>query len=132
MAPIAIRWDTPLLSTSSVTAAEHYRDGIAALVSGGTHAGGLLTAAIHCDGEFVMAHVGLAVSRALAGEPYLAPDMLPGTVERGERQHAEIVGAWLRGDAQRAADLRREHLIEFPGDVLVVWLAALKPGRGGR
>jgi hypothetical protein len=129
MSPIAIRWDTPLLSTSSLTAAEHYRDGIAALVSGGAHAGGLLAAAVSCDAGFVLAHVGLAVSRALTGEQYLSPDVPPGAVERGERQHAEIVDAWLRGDVRRAADLRREHLVEYPGDVLVVWLAALPPGR---
>jgi hypothetical protein len=129
MSPIAIRWDTPLLSTSSLTAAEHYRDGIAALVSGGAHARGLLAAAVRCDAGFVLAHVGLAVTRTLAGEPYLVPEIPSGTVERGERQHAEIVRAWLRGDVRRAADLRREHLLEYPGDVLVVWLAALPPGR---
>jgi hypothetical protein len=124
MSPIAIRWHTPLLSTSSLTAAEHYRDGIAALVSGGSHAEGLLAAAVSCDAGFVLAHVGLAVSRALAGELYVAPNVPAGAVARGERQHAEIVGDWLRGDVSRAADLRREHLAEYPGDVLVVWLAA--------
>ena len=43
---------------------------------------------------------------------------------RGERQHQEIIRAALRGDVAHAADLRRVHLLEFPGDVLIVWLPA--------
>jgi hypothetical protein len=125
MSPIVIRWKTPPLSTSSLTAARQYREGIAALVSSRAHADRLLAAAVTADPSFVLARVGLAVSRTLAGGPYLPPDVPFGSVERGERQHAEIVGAWLRGEARRAADLRREHLLEFPGDVLVVWLPAL-------
>ena len=41
---------------------------------------------------------------------------------RGERQHLEVVRALLGDDPGRADDLRREHLAEFPGDLLVVWL----------
>ena len=46
-------------------------------------------------------------------------------MSRGERQHVEVVHAALSGDTCRADDLRREHLLEYPGDLLVVWLPAM-------
>ena len=36
----------------------------------------------------------------------------------------------LAGDCRHARDLRREHLLEFPGDLLIVWLPVLS--RDGR
>ena len=45
---------------------------------------------------------------------------------RAERQHREVVHTTLAGDVRHAADLRREHLLEFPGDVLIVWLPVLR------
>jgi hypothetical protein len=62
----------------------------------------------------------------MAGGPVTAPSAPAADLARGERQHAEIVAAWLRGETLRAADLRREHLADYPGDVLVVWLPALR------
>ena len=50
-------------------------------------------------------------------------------MQRGERQHVEIVNTALAGGATHAADLRREHLLEFPGDLLIVWLPVLQPRR---
>jgi hypothetical protein len=118
------RWDGPPLSTSSSLAADRYLAGIAALVSGTGHADRLLTAALDADPGFVLAAVGRAVSRVVDGGAYEAVVVAPGTTSRGERQHVEIVHAQLSGDRARANDLRREHLLEFPGDLLVVWLPA--------
>lgn len=106
----------------------HYRDGIAALVSGIANADQLLNAAIAIDPGFVLAHVGLAVSRVVAGGAYVPSAIPPRAICRGERQHAEIVSTMLTGDRRHAADLRREHLVEFPGDLLIVWLPALRGG----
>ena len=123
-----VRWEGPPLSTASVEATAHYRHGIAALVSGIANAEQSLDAAIAIDPGFVLAHVGLAVSRVVDGEPFV-PWVLPGSgIGRGERQHAEIVRTMLTGDRRHAADLRREHLLEFPGDLLIVWLPALGGG----
>ena len=41
---------------------------------------------------------------------------------RGERQHVETVRVWQAGDLRHAHDLRREHLLEFAGDLFVVVL----------
>jgi hypothetical protein len=130
MTPNAIRWEVPPLSTASVQAAIHYRDGIAALVCGSANAARLLAAAVALDPEFVLAKVGLAVSQVVDGDRYVAL-ALPATIGRGERQHAETVQTALTGDPGHAADLRREHLLEFPGDVLIVWLPVLQSGHVG-
>ena len=75
----------------------------------------------------MLAHVGLGVSRFVAtGVAYAPPAVAP--AGRGERHHAEIVRAWLTGEHRRGVDLRREHLVEYPGDVLIVWLPALTAG----
>lgn len=47
------------------------------------------------------------------------------TTTRRERQLAEIEDSAHRGDVDRALDLAREHLVEFPGDTDVRELAAL-------
>jgi hypothetical protein len=117
-------WSTLPLSTTSAEAAVRYRRGIAALVAGISHAEELLAEAVALDPDFFLAHVGVAAAKAAAGEPYAAPGQR-GRPLRGERQHGEIVEAALAGDRRRAAHLRREHLLEFPGDLLIVWLPTL-------
>jgi hypothetical protein len=122
----AVHWEGPPLSTLSVEASNHYRHGIAALVSGVANSDQLLNAAITIDPGFVLARVGLAVSRVVGGDSY-SPSAIPTSdIGRGERQHVEIVTTMLTGDRRHAADLRREHLLEFPGDLLIVWLPVLR------
>ena len=116
-------WNGPPLTTTT-TAADLYRDGIVALVSGLTHADRLLDAALAADPSFALAAVGRAVCRVLGGDPY-APVVPAGAITCGERQHIEVVHAALTGDTGRAGDLRREHLLEYSGDLLVVWLPAM-------
>ncbi|MET0324976.1 MAG: hypothetical protein ABW219_07125 [Ilumatobacteraceae bacterium] len=131
MTPNAIRWEVPPLTTTSVEAAIHYRDGIAALVAGIASADQQLLAATTIDPGFLLAHIGRAVADATGGAPYVPPPTSSSLVTRGERQHAEIVAVTLCGDVHRARDLRREHLLEFPGDLLIVWLPMLaRPGGG--
>jgi hypothetical protein len=127
MTPNAIGWEAPPLSTKSVDAAIRYRDGITALVSGRGDADVALASAVALDPAFLLAHVGLAVQRASCGAVYAAPPVHPG-VSRGERQHAEVVLSSFGDDRRHAADLRREHLVEYPGDLLIVWLPVLRPG----
>ena len=124
------RWEAPPLS-SDVSAIASYRVGVAALVSGGAHASHLLTTAIALD----------------PGSPWPGPRS-PSPCARG----APLPGgaAWRMcdqpgrapaprgrpGDAvrrrRRARDLRREHLLEFPGDVLIVWLPVVQHEMGRR
>ena len=44
-------------------------------------------------------------------------------VTRRERQHLAVIEVFLSGDASRARLLTREHLAEFPDDVIVSWIA---------
>jgi hypothetical protein len=121
-------WATPVLSTSDPAALAAYQQGIAALVAGAALAVDLLRDALAIDASFFLGQVALAAAEALDGRPFrsIAP---PASVRRGERQHAEIVHATFAGDADHAADLRREHLVEFPGDLLIVSLPVLVGGR---
>jgi hypothetical protein len=132
----ADRWATPHPSTTSTAALAAYQDGLAALIAGSGHAEVLLRTAVECDPDLLLARVALGVSGVLRGRAYEAPPLPPGAT-RAERQHAEVVRTTLDGDPARADDLRREHLSEFPGDLLVVWLpsvptrASPRDGHGG-
>ena len=113
----------PTLSTPSADAGRLYRDGVVDLIAQAAHHRSLLRAAIAADPCFHLAHLALAVAESEAGDPFEVP--LPaGRLTRGERQHAEIVTHHLTDDVGRCHDLRREHLLEFPGDLLIVWLPA--------
>jgi hypothetical protein len=118
-------WPAPTLSTPSTDAKIHYRRGITALVAGIAHADALLGGSVAADGDFYLARLGLAVAMAVMGARFVAPRQT-GNLSRGERQHAEIVLATFAGDSRHAADLRREHLLEYPGDLLIVWLPAAR------
>jgi hypothetical protein len=117
-------WDPPPLSAADRRARACYRLGIAALVAGASGADELLREAVAIEPTFVLACVGLAVANVVAGDPYEPPGWTTALL-RGERQHAEIVETALTGDAARSSDLRREHLLEYPGDLLIAWLPAL-------
>ena len=119
-------WAAPLLSTDHPEALAAYRHGIAALVAGAAHAADQLREAVALDPGFVLGQVALAVADALEGRPFRSVGATT-ELSRGERQHAEIVRAAFCGDPAHAADLRREHLIDFPGDLLIVWLPMLLP-----
>jgi hypothetical protein len=121
MRPDADRWATPRPSTTNTAALTAYQDGLAALIAGNGHAEAMLRTAVERDPDLLLAGVALGVARVLRGLPYEVPPLPPATT-RAERQHAEVVRTTLCGDAAHAADLRREHLSEYPGDLLVVWL----------
>lgn len=122
-------WATPLLSTDEPDAIAAYRQGIAALVAGAAHASDLLRDSVGVDPLFFLGQVAVSAAEALDGRAF-RPVVPAATVSRGERQHAEIVHAAFTGHEGHAADLRREHLIDFPGDLLIVWLPVLVGNRG--
>jgi hypothetical protein len=127
MRPDAARWASPLPSTTNADARAAYHDGLAALIAGSGHADALLRAAVERDPELLLARVALGVAGVLSGRCYEAPPRPPAAT-RAERQHAEVVHTALCGDPAHADDLRREHLSEFPGDLLVVWLPSVPRG----
>ena len=119
-------WRTPPLSTTVDLAVASYRRGIAALVAGAAQARTSLQAAVESDPEFHLARVGLAAAAAAEGDDYIQTPA-PHTLTRPERHHVEILDALCRGDRVRAMDLRREHLLEYPADLLIVWAPLLTP-----
>ena len=86
----------------------------------------LLATAIALDPGFALARAASAVALALEGRPYEPLPRGACAINRAERQHLEVVQATLSGSVRRARDLRREHLLEFPGDVLIVWLPVVQ------
>jgi hypothetical protein len=120
--PAASGWASPVLTTSDRAAAQAYRRGVAALVAGSPDAEEHLTRALGIDADLYLARVAVSVARHLDGDPPQRLPRPPRGVSRGERQHAEVVAAVLDGHVARADDLRREHLIEYPGDLLVDWI----------
>lgn len=121
-------WAVPTLSTVSTEAKTRYRTGIGGLVAGIVHADALLAMAIEVDPDFYMAQLALSVALAVMGSPF-APPRPAVVLTRGERQHREIVLSTFAGKRRHAKDLRREHLLEYPGDLLIVWLPALRMWR---
>jgi DNA-binding GntR family transcriptional regulator len=65
------------------------------------------------------------IAAALAGR---APGLLDRATELArttrDRQLAAIAAAHLRGDADRADALVRDHLADHPGSLLAAWIAA--------
>ena len=119
-------WRSPPLSTTVDLAVASYRRGIAALVAGAAPARASLQLAVASDPGFHLARVGLAAAAAVEGRPFTRPPE-PRRLTRAERHHVEIVDALCRGDRVRAMDLRREHLLEYPADLLIVWAPLLSP-----
>jgi hypothetical protein len=117
-------WPSPPLSTDDPRAVARYRAGIAAIVAGGTHPERLLAEAIAISPGFLLARIGHAVAETIAGRRRLPPPADSSSL-RGEQQHAEVVGAAFAGLESRCCDLRREHLLEYPGDILIVCLPIL-------
>jgi len=112
------------LANACEDAQARYRRGVVALVAGRADAEECLREALAFEPTFFLAQVGIAAMKALGGNPYTAPEQ---TVDilRGERQHAEIMACAFAGHHRRAADLRREHLYEYPDDLLIIWLPGL-------
>lgn len=125
-AGLGSHWPAPALSTASIEAACSYREGIATLVAGAPYAAAILERAVAADPDFMLAGVGLTVADAVAGRRRRVVRTCS-PVTSGERQHHDIVTAVFDGDLGRAEDLRRVHLLEYPGDVLIVWLPACVP-----
>ena len=86
----------------------------------------LLRTAVESDPHFELARVALACALAEAGMPSETtrcdcPSLSCRSSTRRERQHIEVVRLVLSGERERAAVLGREHLREFPNDILVVY-----------
>lgn len=113
------------ISTDLAAAARSYSTGLDLLLSSSPDATLALRHATTIDPHFGLAWMALAVATStegLATEGHRcaarAAANLTGSTRR-ERQHIEVIRMLLAGDLRRAAVLGREHLREYPTDLLV-------------
>ncbi|MEO5902285.1 MAG: hypothetical protein ABIR68_19435 [Ilumatobacteraceae bacterium] len=114
------------VSTPSAVSATAYGQGVELLIGSSAEAVSVLRVAVESDPHFELARVALACALAAAGMPEEAlrcdcPPLSCRACTRRERQHIEVVRLVLSGERERAAVLGREHLREFPNDILVVY-----------
>ena len=119
-----------VITTDAASAADAYSRGIQLLITSPVDADALLRDAVMADPNFALARVALALAvdaQGLAAEHHQSADRADTTsvrATRRERQHIEVIRLVLRGDRERAAVLGREHLREFPNDILVAHVLA--------
>ncbi|HEV8441258.1 MAG TPA: tetratricopeptide repeat protein [Methylomirabilota bacterium] len=134
---IADRYGLPI-STSSATAAASYQEGMDRLLSWGSGADEAFAAALVADGDFALAHAGLALWSFFLGDGQAAREAIARARQhaagatRRERQHVEALGAIVAGETARGLALVDAHVVEFPRDALLVNQASSSIGFGGR
>jgi hypothetical protein len=124
-----------VISTKHPAAARSYITGLELLLSSSPDAEQAFRHATTVDPIFGLAWIALAVATSTEGPETecnhcadRAAASLTGSTRR-ERQHIEVIRMLLAGDHRRATVLGREHLREFPTDLLVAHaLASWNPG----
>lgn len=119
------RYGLPL-STSSAAAARAYVDGVDRFLAAQDGAEAAFDRALAADPDFVLAHIGRARSLQLEGRS--APARTAAAEARArvaglgrrERQHVEALALAVEGQGARALALVREHVAEFPRDVMAL------------
>lgn len=106
----------------SETASPFVRAALAHLVGDDPLAGELVAAAARAHPMSFAIQAALAVVGGPDVEAVERARVL--ATARSERQHLAVIEAWLRGDAGHARLLAREHLAEYPDDIVVSWLIA--------
>ena len=125
---ISDRYGLPL-TTSSTDAAEHYVEAIDAIISQTYGAGPHLGKAVEADDGFAMGHATLALASMFGYDPVKAKGHLgnaharAGGISQREQQQLSIIDTWINGNSPRALQLIREHLKDFPRDIVLLRLA---------
>ena len=119
-----------VITTDAAFAAHAYSRGVQLLLTSPDDAEAFLRDAVSADPHFALARVALDLAvnaRGLAAEDHECADRADTTslrATRRERQHIEVIRLVLSGERERAAVLGREHVREFPTDVLVAHVLA--------
>ena len=122
------RYGLPM-STGSITAAEKWVDGVDLLLEQNFGPEERFQGAIEDDEGFALAHACLAYAAMLRGNPREAREaataaqaLAAGTSQR-EQQQIEAINLWANGQGPQALALIRQHLAEFPRDILMTRVA---------
>ena len=122
------RYGLPL-TTSSTLAAERFIEGIDLLLEQNFGPEDTFTQAIEADAGFALAHGALAYMLHLraqvaeARESAQQAQSLAAGVSRRERQQIEAIALFVHGQGPRSYALIREHLADYPRDMLMLRLA---------
>ena len=122
------RYELPL-TTESPKAAEHYVETVDRFLSQTYGADVALAQAIEADDGMALAHAAkalfesYAMKAAEARETIAHARKLAVNATKRERQQVKAISLMIDGDINRAYRLIREHLDEFPRDMLMVRLA---------
>ena len=122
------RYGLPL-STSSTLAAERFIEGIDLLLEQNFGPEERFTQAIEADAGFALAHSALAYMLNLRAQVAEARECaqqaqaLATGVSRRERQQIEAIALFVNGQGPRSYALIREHLADYPRDMLMIRLA---------
>jgi tetratricopeptide (TPR) repeat protein len=126
------------LTTSSVTAVEHYIKGIDQFLSADVGAETSLAQAIEADEGFAAAHASLALIQQFQGAAAEAKQSaarvrtcMAGLSKR-ERQYVEAIAMFIDGGGSYVLPLVHEHLDEFPCDAVLLFLHGFLNARSGR
>ena len=118
------------LTTSSQTAAEHFVEGVDLFLAQSFGPEESFQRAVEADEGFAAAHAGVALMAMYRVAPAearasaeRARSLAPGASRR-EQQQVEAIGFFINGQGPKALALIREHLVEFPRDILMLRLAS--------
>ena len=118
------------LTTSSPTAAEHFIEGVDLFLAQNFGPEESFKQATEADEGFAVAHAGLAlmsmfrIAPAEARESAERARSFAVSASRRERQQIEAIELFINGEGPKALALIREHLAEFPRDILMLRLGA--------
>jgi tetratricopeptide (TPR) repeat protein len=122
------RYELPI-TTSSTLAAERFVEGIDLLLEQNFGPEEKFTQAIEADTGFALAHSALAYMLNLRAQVAEARECaqqaqsLAARVSRRERQQIEAIALFVNGQGSRSYALIREHLADYPRDMLMIRLA---------
>ena len=122
------RYELPL-TTESSAAADRYVETIDCFLAQIYGADQAITEAIEADEGFAIAHAANALFQMYRNEMTQAKQTIARAralavkATKRERQQVQAINLMIEGDSRKALRLIREHLDEFPRDMLMVRLA---------
>src|SRR4029434_3304030 len=122
------RYGLPL-TTSSTVATDHFIEGLDLLLEQNFGPEEQFTQAIEADPGFALAHSALAYMLHLRAQvpearerAQQAQSLAPG-LSRREQQQIEAIALFVNGQGPRSYALIREHLADYPRDILMIRVA---------
>ncbi|MBL4767283.1 MAG: tetratricopeptide repeat protein [Rhodobacteraceae bacterium] len=119
-----------VVSAESQSALDHYDHGVQLFLGADFGATDAFRSAIKSDDNFALGYAALARSLMMSGQMPQAKAAISRAQELGanldhrQSQHIECMALLLSGQAQKARELVKKHVRDYPRDVLVAQLCA--------